>query len=165
MVDSAFLYVLAIAALGAATLWSAVPVGIALGLDPWTVCVAAAAGAGLGTALVLALSDRVGRAPPATLATFVARRHGLLYRAWTRYGVPGFGLLAPLLIGAPLGAAAGILMRVPAGRLAFWLMAGIVLWSAILTYTAALGLAPLLSCAETGERAACAIGIRIARSP
>lgn len=153
-------HVLTIAALGAATLWSAIPVGIALGLDPWTVCVAAAAGAGFGTALVLVLGDRIRRAPPARLAKFASRHHGLLYRAWAKYGAPGFGLLAPLLIGAPLGATAGILLGVPAGRLAFWLMVGIVLWSAILTYMAAFGLAPLMSFAEAGEHVVRAAGIR-----
>ncbi len=129
---------------------AAVPVGIALGLGPWATGIAAAAGVGLGTALVLILGDRIRSEPPAALAKTARRRRGLMYRTWASYGVPGLGLLAPLAVGAPLGAAMGILLGVPAGRLAFWLMLGIVLWSAGLTFAAALGLGPLLAFMETG---------------
>jgi hypothetical protein len=138
-----FLHLLAVSGLGAVTLWSAVPVGIALGLDPWTTGFAAAAGAGLGTALVLGLSERIRSEPPAVLAKTATHRRGLMYRTWENCGTPGLGLLAPLAIGAPLGAALGILLGAPVGRLAFWLVLGIVLWSIVLTFAAALALAPL----------------------
>lgn len=158
--DIPYIYVLAVLGLGAATLWSAIPVGIVLGLGPWTTGIAAAAGAGLGTALVLALGERLRSKPPAALVKTAARRRGLMYRAWASYGAPGLGLLAPLVVGAPLGAAMGILLGAPTGRLAFWLMLGIVLWSAGLTFVAALGLGPLLAFTETGECFMCTAGIR-----
>lgn len=139
------LHVLAVLGLGAATLWSAIPAGIALGLGPWTTGIAAAAGAGLGTALVFALGERLRSAPPAALVKTTARRRGLMYRTWASYGVAGLGLLAPLAVGAPLGAAMGLLLGAPAGRLAFWLMLGVVLWSAGLTFVAALGVGALLA--------------------
>ncbi len=136
-----YLHLLTVLGLGAATLWGAIPAGLALGLDPWATGVAAAAGAALGTLLVLALGDRIRSRPPAVLARAAARHRGLLYRTWVNYGVPGLGLLAPLVVGAPLGAAMGILLGAPAGRLAFWMMLGIVVCSAGLTLVAALGLA------------------------
>lgn len=134
------LHVLAVLGLGAATLWGAIAAGLALGLGPWTAGIAAAAGAGFGTALVFALGERLRSGPPAVLARTAARRRGLMHRAWANYGAPGLGLRAPLIASAPLGAAIGILLGAPAGRLAFWTLLGIVLWSAGLTSIAALGL-------------------------
>lgn len=148
--DISFIYVLAVLGLGVATLWSAVPVGIVLGLDPWIVGVAAAAGAGLGTALVLALGERLRSKPPAALVKTAARPRGLMSRAWVSHGAAGLGLLAPLVVGAPLGAAMGIFLGASPGRLAFWLMLGIVLWSVGLTWVATFGLGLLLGSTETG---------------
>ena len=53
------LRLLAVLVLGAASLWSAIPIGLALGLDPWAACVAAAIGAALGTLAVSAVGDRI----------------------------------------------------------------------------------------------------------
>ncbi len=135
------LHLLTVLGLGAATLWGAIPAGLALGLDPLATGVAAAAGAALGTLLVLALGDRIRSHPWAVLTRAAARHRGIMYHAWASYGAPGLGLLAPLVVGAPLGAAMGLLLGAPAGRLAFWMMLGIVVCSAGLTLVAALGLA------------------------
>ncbi len=142
------LQVLTVLVLGVATLWSAVPVGLLLGLDGWTTGMAAAGGAGLGTLLVLSLSDRLRRQPPAAASRAATRSRGLLQRAWTCCGVPGLGLLAPLLIGAPLGAAVGVLLGASVPRLALWLTIGIVLCSAGLTGLATLGSGMLLALAQ-----------------
>jgi uncharacterized BrkB/YihY/UPF0761 family membrane protein len=69
------------------------------------------------------------------------KHHGRIYRIWVRYGVVGLGLMAPLLVGAPLGTAIGIALSAPAGRLLLWISLGIVLWTAVLTLVGALGLA------------------------
>ena len=53
----------------------------------------------------------------------------------------GLGLLAPLLVGAPLGTALGLLPGAPVRRLLLWVSVGIVLWSALLTDAGTLGLA------------------------
>lgn len=138
-----FGYLLAVAGLGAVTLWGAIPVGLALGLGPWATGASAAVGAVLGMLPVFALGDRLRSRPPTALADAATRPHGLMYRTWASYGLPGFGLLAPLLTGAPLGAAMAIIFGAPPARLLFWMMLGIVLWSAALTFVAALGLAAL----------------------
>ena len=96
----------------------------------------------LGVVAVVLLGER--------LRTWLVRRHGrkeqkgqrgLIYRVWHRYGVIGLGLLAPLLVGGPLGAALGLALGAPAGRLLLWMSLGIVLWSVILTVAGTLGLA------------------------
>ena len=135
--------ILAVAGLGAVTLWGAIPVGLALGLGPWATGASAAVGAVLGVLPVFAVGDRLRSGPLIRLANAATRRHGLMYRTWASYGAPGLGLLAPLLLGAPLGAAMGIILGAPLGRLLFWTTLGIVFWSAALTFAGALGLTAL----------------------
>lgn len=128
--------------LAAVELWAAIPAGFALRLHPVAIAVTAAVGATLGTLAVVLLGDRV--------RTWLVRRHGgkdeskkpeLIHRIWHRYGVIGLGLLAPLLTGAPIGAALGLILGAPVGRLMVWISLGIILWSTILTLLGALGLA------------------------
>ena len=59
--------------------------------------------------------------------------HGKIYEIWKRYGVIGLGLLSPLVLGAPLGAAVGIGLGADRNRLLLWMAVGIVIWSIILT--------------------------------
>lgn len=66
-------------------------------------------------------------------------RRGLLFRVWLRYGVIGWGLAAPLLVGSPLGAAFGLVLGAPPRRLLPWLAAGSVLWSVVFSLLTALG--------------------------
>lgn len=125
----------------AGELWAGVPVGFALGLPPVLVAVACAAGATAAAGLVVVVGQ------PAR-AWIVARLHpsgrgGRLERIWVRYGVPGLGLTAPLLVGAPIGTAIGIALGAPPRRLFAWVTGGIVLWSVALTAAAALGLGVL----------------------
>jgi hypothetical protein len=137
------LHLLAVLGLGAVTLWGAIPIGLALGLDPWAAGVAAAMGAALGTLAVSAVGDRIRSHPPTPLAKAATRQRGLLYRIWASYGVPGLALAAPLFVGAPLGTAMGIILGAPTARLLLWTMLGIVFWSAGLTFVATIGLSAL----------------------
>ena len=92
--------------LGAVELWAAIPAGLALGLHPIATGIASALGAITSGLVVALLGDRAR-------AWLVARHgvlregqgHGTIRRIWGRYGVVGLGLLAPLLVGAPLGTA------------------------------------------------------------
>jgi membrane protein DedA with SNARE-associated domain len=136
---------LTVIGLGVFELWAAIPAGFALQLPPVVIGLAAASGAMLGAAIVVLLGNR--------LRDWLLRHHGskssklgkpsLIDRIWQRYGVIGLGLLAPLLIGTPIGAAVGLTLGVPAPRLLWWLSLGIVLWSTILTLAGVLGLAGL----------------------
>lgn len=137
---------LTVLGLGAVELWAAIPTGIALQLHPLLTATVAAAGAMLGVLVVLVVGERA--------RTWLLRlheggrkkeRHGHMYRIWSRYGVVGLGLLAPLLVGAPLGTALGIALGAPASRLLLWIGVGIALWSGGLTVASALGLASIKS--------------------
>ena len=128
--------------LGAVELWAAIPAGFGLGLHPVGTALASALGA-MTSSLAVALLGARAR------DWIVARRgglrdprgHGTIRRIWDRYGVVGLGLLAPLLVGAPLGTALGLLLGAPPRRLVPWIGVGIVAWSALLTTAGALGLA------------------------
>ncbi len=127
-------------ALGVAELWAAAPAGAAMGLDPFPVFLVAAAGAVSGGAVVVLLGERVKAwLEKKREREKLEKRRGLLYRVWLRHGVAGWGLLAPLLVGSPLGAALGLVLGAPPRRLLPWLAAGSVLWSAVFSLLAALG--------------------------
>lgn len=131
---------LTVFALGVAELWAAAPSGALMRLDPILVCLLAALGAVSGGTVVILLGERV----KAWLARKRQRekleeRRGLLFRVWQRYGVIGWGLLAPLLVGSPLGAALGLVLGARPRRLLPWLTAGSVLWSVVFSILTVLG--------------------------
>jgi|GEM_PF-1595174 len=126
------------AGLAALEFKAAIPAGMALGLDPFSTFLAAALGATFDTLVILFLGEKFRR--------WVLARHGKgrspgrwLGSAYTRFGAPGLGLLAPLLVGTPLGTALGISLGLEARPLFVWMTAGTAFWSAILTTTVAAG--------------------------
>lgn len=126
--------------LGVAELWAAAPAGVAMGLDPVLVCLVAAMGAVSGGTVVILLGEKVKAwLERKRKREKMEERQGFLYRIWQRYGVIGWGLLAPLLVGSPLGAALGLLLGAPPRRLLPWLCAGSVLWSIVFSGLVALG--------------------------
>jgi hypothetical protein len=121
-------------------LWEGIPVGFVLRLPPLAVGTVSALGSAVATLLVFLLGERI--------QVWLLRRRGnddptkpprFIDRVWQRYGVIGFALLAPCLIGAPLGVALGLFFRAPARPLLAWLISGIALWAVILTVAAAYG--------------------------
>ena len=127
--------------LGVAELWAAAPAGALMRFDPLLVCTVAAMGAVTGGTVVILLGERVKAwLERRRQVEKLARKRGFLYRVWLRYGVIGWGLLAPLLVGSPLGAAFGLALGTPPRRLLIWLAAGSILWSAIFSVLSALGL-------------------------
>lgn len=128
-----------------------IPLGFALGLDPWIIGVTSAAGGITAGAFVLLLGERVrlwilGKRKKAKETEENAgeekepgKRHKLITRLWERYGVAGLGLMAPILTGVPLGAAIGVTLGASVPRLFIWLTAGTLIWTIILTAGGALG--------------------------
>ncbi len=132
---------LTVFALGVAELWAAAPAGVLMGLDPVLVCAVAALGAVAGGTVVVLLGERVKAwLQRRRQGEKLENKRGLLYRVWLRYGVAGWGLLAPLLVGSPLGAAFGLALGAPPRRLLVWLAVGSVLWSVVFSALSALGL-------------------------
>ena len=136
---------LSVVAIGAVELWAAVPAGIAMGLPAPLVWLATVCGALLGVALVVIAGDRLRAWLVHHFGHGGAREGGRLRRLWDRYGVIGWGLLAPLLLGAPLAAAVGVALGATRGRLLFWLGIGVTVWTTVLALAVVLGAEALTS--------------------
>jgi hypothetical protein len=122
--------------------WPAMPAGIALGLNPLVVIAVTTISYISGVALVLLPGER--------FRAWIQRRYGrkavqkndeesLTRRMWRRYGVIGFGIIAPMTVGAQIGAMIGLALNVPRGRLLVWMSIGALLWSILLTIAVLLG--------------------------
>ena len=133
------LQLLGVFALSLVELWAAVPAGAALGLPPILVWLATVAGALLCIVVVVLAGERQRAWLVSRLGRGRAREGGRLRRIWERYGVIGWGLLGPLVLGAPLAAALGVGLGAPRRGLLLWLGAGVVLWTTILTVAVAVG--------------------------
>ncbi|NJD52310.1 MAG: small multi-drug export protein [Candidatus Methanoperedens sp.] len=130
---------LTVLGLGAVELWVAVPAGFALDLPPSVTAITAASGAVLGLLVILTLGERI-RNRLLKRVSSDNKRNKYISRIWDRYGAAGFGLLSPLLIGAPIGTALGIALGVPANRLFFWMSLGIIICAVGLTIVVEFGL-------------------------
>ena len=135
----AVLQLLGVAAIAVVELWAAVPAGLAMGLPAPLVWGATLAGAFLSIVVVVAAGDRLRTWLVERFGHGGAREGSRLRRLWDRYGVIGWGLLAPLLLGAPLAAAIGVALGAGRRRLVLWLGAGAAIWTTVLTLAVALG--------------------------
>jgi hypothetical protein len=126
---------------GVVELWLAVPMGIALKLNPILIVAVSASSAILTVLIVAFLGDSLR-------SRFIAWRYGedkkfetsRIHDVWNKYGVVGLGLLSPLLFGAPLGTAVGITFGASKDNLILWMSLGIIIWSVGLTAAGIMGL-------------------------
>ena len=140
---------LSVFALATLELWAAVPLGLAMKLDPFLTGIATASGAITGVVMVIVLGGRVRvrmlAKKKAEEKEGPGKKQRLIIRIWDQYGVVGLGLLGPLLVGAPLGAALGVMFGAPSPRLLFWMTVGILLWTAGLTVAGVAGIETLFA--------------------
>jgi hypothetical protein len=135
---------LGVFALATVELWAAVPLGLAMKLGPILTASATASGATLGVIIVIALGGRVRewmlKKKKAEQGTGEGQDERLIIRIWDKYGVVGLGLLGPFLVGAPLSAAIGVMFGASYSRLLFWMILGILLWTAAFTVVGVVGI-------------------------
>lgn len=126
---------------GILELWAAIPIGLAINLNPVLIGIASAVGAILAAFLVTTVGDSIRE-------KVIKWRYGenkdlkdsRYYKIWNKYGIVGLGLISPLLFGAPVGAALGVALGSSKKPLLIWMSIGIVIWSAGLTAAGYLGL-------------------------
>jgi hypothetical protein len=122
--------------------WPSIPAGLALGLSPVVVIITSSLSYACGAAVVALLGERVrdwvlkrlGRKADANADTPIRR-------IWQKYGVVGLGLLAPMTVGAQIGAALGLAFDSKPRSLFVSLALGGLVWSIILTAAVLLGVA------------------------
>ena len=84
----------------------------------------------LGSLFFIYLSQPIRR--------WVVRRYGMeslvirrTEQFMVRYGAAGVGLLAPMILGHALTAIGAVVLGAPTAKLAFWMIAGVVLWTLV----------------------------------
>jgi uncharacterized membrane protein len=65
----------------------------------------------------------------------------MIQRAWTRFGLLGLALLAPVTTGAQIGALIGLSLGAPPRKLIGAMSLGAALWGVIITLAVAFGFA------------------------
>jgi hypothetical protein len=120
--------------IGIVELWVAVPTGLAFKLNPMFIAGFSAAGAATGACLVLIAGEPL-RAWLLSLKKSASQTiDGKMNRIWRNYGVPGLCLLAPLLVGAHIGAAIGMALGGRRTAIAVWMTISCLLWAALFTF-------------------------------
>jgi len=126
---------------GIAGIWKGIPVGFAIEAHPVVTAVFTALGS-ITIVLVLLFSgekfknwvlQRFGK-------VHLEKQQGRFTRLMERYGVAGLGLIASGVIGPILTTLLGLALIKRTRRLMFFLLAGVVLWSGLITLLAATGL-------------------------
>jgi hypothetical protein len=126
---------------GIIELWVAVPLGLVLKISPPITAIVSALGS-------ICAALKVSFAGSSLRKRFLLWRYGTeerfkegkLYKIWNNYGIIGLGLISPLLFGAPLGTALGIVLGAEKVKLLIWMTIGIIIWSIGLTTALYLGL-------------------------
>ena len=132
------LKLLSTAAAGALDVWVGIITGVALGLSSVLSGAVSVASAVAGVTLAVVAGERLqGRIHRSRR---LARRRARMERVWKRYGIPGVALQAPLLTGPLLATVLALGLGAPPRPLLSWMLASVVLWGAVLTGAAALGI-------------------------
>ena len=124
--------------------WTAIPLGMALGLHPLAVILTTTLSYTSGVLLMLLAGEAVvalwRRPAPGPDEAAPAREvPALLQRAWQRFGAQGLGLLAPMTVGAHTGALLGMALRIRRWVLLTWMIVGALVWSVLLTLAVRVG--------------------------
>ena len=112
-----FLKILSVAALASFEIYAAIPTGFAFqlhafGLSPWIIFIASAAGGLAGLFIAAFLGDRIRKFfTRKKKKETVAKKTGLGYRIWNKYGTIGLGFFGTLTVGAPASMALGLGMN------------------------------------------------------
>jgi Ca2+/H+ antiporter, TMEM165/GDT1 family len=112
-----------------------VVVGVAFGMNPVGVTIAALLGNWLVLILVIFAFDRgrqwlTKRQSGKQEAKQNAMRERS-HRIFVRYGLPGLAVVAPILIGTEIAVAFALSFKAPRGPVTFWMTLGMVGWTVV----------------------------------
>lgn len=124
--------------LSAIELWLGIPLGFALKINPVLIFCVSAAGSTFSAATVIFAGGAIRKALLKNKNE--SAKQGRAALIWQKFGAAGLGLLSPFFFGAPFGAAIGIALGAEKKKLLFWMVIGIILWSAALTAAGTAGI-------------------------
>jgi len=124
--------------LGVLGIWKSVPVGFILNMHPLLVCTMTILGASLGVLLIYLIGSNLKRRI-LSLSGKSNKKQQKINKIFDRYGVPGLGMLATLVVGPALTMALGLTIVKNGKNLLLWTNIGIVVWSVLLTLIGQVG--------------------------
>jgi Putative small multi-drug export protein len=120
---------------------AAIPAGVALNLSPLVAALTAWASYSAGVALVILVGAPVRNWLMKRFNISTERDpHKLIWRIWDRYGLIGLSLLAPVTVGAQIGALLGLSLGVKPRALFIGLSLGVIVWCVAIMLAVLLGL-------------------------
>jgi len=119
---------------------SAIPAGAALGIPVWAAALVAWIGYACSGVVIVLLGDPLRKR---LMQRFrIAERlddSGMAMRIWRRYGLPLFGLIAPVTIGPQIGALLCLALAEPPLRLTVVLALGALPWAVVIAVLTEMG--------------------------
>ncbi|MEN6329566.1 MAG: small multi-drug export protein [Methanobacteriaceae archaeon] len=137
--------VVAVFTAGVLELWLAIPLGLALGLNPVIIALASMAGSMVAVLVVTLTGNNLRSRIFKWRYKDKEIPNHRWYPIWNKYGVIGLGLTSPLIFGAPLGTAVGLALGAEKKPLIIWMSLGILIWSLGLTWAGFMGMLNLQS--------------------
>jgi len=127
--------------IGAGFFWGGFPAALAFKFPVVVAGIVTAAGAEVAV-LIIVLAGRhlqafIQRKFPAWLEKTEKGKAG---KIWQKYGMPGLGLISPVLPGAPQAALIGLVLSASPQRVILWVSLGILFWSVAVTAGLILGI-------------------------
>jgi membrane protein DedA with SNARE-associated domain len=121
-------------------IWKSIPVGFILNLHPILVCTMTILGASLGVLVIYMLGSRLKqRILQSIQGKANNKKQKKIHKIFNRYGVPGLGMLATLIVGPALTMVLGLTIVKNGKDLLLWTNIGIVVWSVLLTLIGQVG--------------------------
>ncbi|MBL8029252.1 MAG: small multi-drug export protein [Fibrobacteres bacterium] len=124
---------------GVFELWTAIPAGMALKLNPVLISLFGALGASTAVMIVLIVGEPIRKWLMSFKKSKVDNPDSRLKKIWDKFGVPGLSVIAPLLLGAHIGAAVGLTLGGNRAKIAVWMTISCFVWSAIFTFIGQMG--------------------------
>ena len=114
--------------------WKAIPAGLALGCNAFTIMLMTAAGALIAIVIIYLLGSKVKAWILKRLKKGKSeKKKGRLNRLFEKYGIPGMGILGTLLLGPNMTMAMGMIIVKNEKALLLWTGLGIIIWTTVLT--------------------------------
>lgn len=126
--------IITIMALGAVFFWGGFPAALAFKFHLITAGLITAAGAEAAVLLAFIMGkpfqSMIMRKFPVWMEKTRNGKAGMIFQ---KYGMPGLGLIAPVVPGAPQAVLIGLALNARPGIILLWVTAGIIFWTCIVT--------------------------------
>ncbi|XVH33314.1 small multi-drug export protein (plasmid) [Haloferacaceae archaeon DSL9] len=128
-----------------------IPIGVALGINPFGVALFAFLGNVLPIYGIIAfyvrLKAALGWDQPDPNST-TSRRNDWAKRIWNRFGLPGLALASPVVIGVHLATVIALALRSKKRTVALWMTVSVFVWTVALTASAYYGIESIQAIVE-----------------